>query len=165
MLCNMIILYFRLPYFNVSNSALFSTYDFSTLILYLHFLFYTTISSKTNTQNKLIYRNDNQSHPVWYRKRNDQISLERPYQCLRATKLQFLQFKIVHRIINCNKNFFVMKLKELLMCPYCDEIDDIPHFFVHCDNVSDIWKYFLFSGTKLVISLWTSQRTTVKNIF
>ena len=29
-----IILYFRLPYFHVSNSALFSTYYFSTLILY-----------------------------------------------------------------------------------------------------------------------------------
>ena len=29
-----IILYFRLPYFDVSNSALFSTWYFSTLILY-----------------------------------------------------------------------------------------------------------------------------------
>ena len=66
--------------------------------------------------------------------------LKRPHQCLRVTKLQSLQFKIMHRIINYNTKLFDMKLKETPMCSYCDETDDIPHFFVHCDNVSDIWK-------------------------
>ena len=63
--------------------------------------------------------------------------LRRPYQCLRETKLQSLQSKIIHKIINCNKKLFDMKLKETPMCSYCDETDDISHFFVHCDNVTD----------------------------
>ena len=35
-----------------------------------------------------------------------------------------------------------MKLKETPVCSFCDELDDVPHFFVYCDNVSDIWKDF-----------------------
>ena len=75
--------------------------------------------------------------------------LKRPYRCLRETKLQSLQFKIIHRTINCNKKLFDMKLKETPMCSYCDETDDIPHFFVHCDNVSDIWKEFFIWWNQL----------------
>ena len=36
--------------------------------------------------------------------------------------------------------------------------------FVHCLNVSDVWKYlFLFDGTNSVISLCTPQRAAVKH--
>ena len=35
-----------------------------------------------------------------------------------------------------------MKLKETPVCSFCDELDDVPHFLVYCDNVSDIWKDF-----------------------
>ena len=28
------------------------------------------------------------------------------------------------------------------VCSFCNELDDVPHFFVNCDNVSDILKYF-----------------------
>ena len=54
--------------------------------------------------------------------------------------------------------------KERPVCAFCDEIDDVTllHFFVYCDNVGGIWKDFLFGGTASVISLWTSQRATVK---
>ena len=66
----------------------------------------------------------------------------RPYRCSRETTLQSLHFKIVHRIINCNKKLFDMKLKETPVCSFCNEIDDVPHFFVNCDNVRDIWNDF-----------------------
>ena len=66
----------------------------------------------------------------------------RPYRCSRETTLQSLQFKIMHRIINCNKKLFDMKLKETPVCSFCDELDDVPHFFIYCDNVNDIWKDF-----------------------
>ena len=36
----------------------------------------------------------------------------RPYFCLRETKLQSFQYKIIHRIINCNKKSFDMKFKN-----------------------------------------------------
>ena len=37
----------------------------------------------------------------------------RPYICLRETKLQSFQDKIINRIINCNKKLFDMKIKKL----------------------------------------------------
>ena len=67
---------------------------------------------------------------------------QRPCRCSRETTLQSLEFKIMHRIINCNKKLFDMKLKEMPVCSFCDELDDVPHFFVYSDNVSDIWKDF-----------------------
>ena len=88
-----------------------------------------------------------------------------PYQCLRETKLQSLQSKIIHRIINCNKKLFDMKLKETPMCSYCDETDDISHFFAHCDNVSDIWKFFfLFGGTNCFFHCGLSNAQQRKKI-
>ena len=46
-----------------------------------------------------------------------------------------------------------MKLKETPMCSYCDETDDILHFFVHCVNVSDIWKEFFIWWNQLGVFL------------
>ena len=67
---------------------------------------------------------------------------QRSYQSLQETKIQSLQFKIIHRIINCNKKLFDMKIKETPKCSYCDAIDDIPHFFMRCENVLDLWTRF-----------------------
>ena len=67
---------------------------------------------------------------------------QRSYQTVRETKLQSLQFKIIHRIINCNKNIFDVKIKETAKCSYCDAIDDIPHFFMRCENVLNLWIRF-----------------------
>ena len=36
----------------------------------------------------------------------------RPYICLRETELQSFQYKIIHRIINCNKKLFDMRIKN-----------------------------------------------------
>ena len=67
---------------------------------------------------------------------------QRSYQTIWETKIQSLQFKIIHRIINCNKKLFDMKIKETPKCSYCDAIDDIPHFFMRCENVLDLWTRF-----------------------
>ena len=67
---------------------------------------------------------------------------QRSYQPLRETKIQSLQFRIIHRIINCNKKLFDMKIKETPKCSYCEAIDDIPHFFMRCENVLDLWTRF-----------------------
>ena len=67
---------------------------------------------------------------------------QRPYLILRETKLQSLQYKTIHRIINCNKKLFDMKIKDTPKCSYCDEIDDIPHFFIKCERVNVLWCNF-----------------------
>ena len=63
----------------------------------------------------------------------------RPYICLRETKLQSFQYKIIHRIINCNKKLFNMKIKNSPVCTYCDQTDDIGHFFFLCKDVYEFW--------------------------
>ena len=64
----------------------------------------------------------------------------RPYICLRETKLQSFQYKIINRIINCNKKLFDMKIKNSSVCSYCDQTDDIGHFFFMCKDVYEFWK-------------------------
>ena len=64
----------------------------------------------------------------------------RPYICLRETKLQSFQYKIINRIINCNKKLFDMKIKNSPACSYCDQTDDIGHFFFMCKDVYAFWK-------------------------
>ena len=63
----------------------------------------------------------------------------RPYICLRETKLQSIQYKIINSIINCNKKLFDMKIKNSPVCSYCDETDDIGHFFFMCKDVYKFW--------------------------
>ena len=40
----------------------------------------------------------------------------RPYIYSRETKLQPFQYKIINRIINCNKKLFDMKIKHSPVC-------------------------------------------------
>ena len=65
----------------------------------------------------------------------------RTFKVVRETKLQSFQFKLLPRIIDCNKKLFDMKIKASPQCSYCDEKDDISHF-LHCPNVQHLW--FLF---------------------
>ena len=64
----------------------------------------------------------------------------RPYICLRETKLQSFQYKIIHRIINCNKKLFDMRIKNSPLCTYCDQTDDIGNFFFLCKDVYEFWR-------------------------
>ena len=64
----------------------------------------------------------------------------RPYIFLRETKLQSSQYIIIHRIINCNIKLFDMKIKNSPVCTYCDQRDDIGHFFFLCKDVYEFWR-------------------------
>ena len=64
------------------------------------------------------------------------------FKVVRETKLQSFQFKLIHRIINCNDKIYDMKIKASPQCSYCDEIDDTSHFCFHCLNVRHLWYLF-----------------------
>ena len=80
-----IILYFRLPYFHVSNCALFSTQYFSTLILYRRSLdtFYCKDRIEIWKHNKRFYRKQQPDsnklksnlNPIWMKTKNITIGL------------------------------------------------------------------------------------------
>jgi exonuclease III len=66
-----------------------------------------------------------------------------PYITLRHTRLQTLQYKILHRNIACNKWLYNIKIATTDICDYCSKCDDIPHFFYHCPNTKEFWKFTL----------------------
>ena len=65
-----------------------------------------------------------------------------PFYTVRDTKIQSFQYKIIPRIINCNKKLYEIKIKPSPLCDHCGSVDDIPHVFVLCPIVLLFWKYF-----------------------
>ncbi len=63
-----------------------------------------------------------------------------PFTITRETKLQSFQYKIIHRIIACNKWLFNIKIKDNSKCNYCNLEDDIKHFFILCENTYMFWE-------------------------
>ncbi len=42
----------------------------------------------------------------------------------------------------CNEWLFNIKIKNSNICSFCNENDTLPHFFVKCRKVNNIWKYW-----------------------
>ncbi len=64
--------------------------------------------------------------------------------CSRETKLQSLQFKIVHRIIPCKKWLHDQKVINSPSCKMYKEekVDDITHHFIECCGLNNFWNVF-----------------------
>ena len=62
-----------------------------------------------------------------------------PYIVARETKIQTLQYKIIHRIISCKKWLFTLKVSDSPNCDSCGEVDDIIHYFVKCNGLNSFW--------------------------
>ena len=63
-----------------------------------------------------------------------------PFNCCRETRLQILQWKILHYIYPTGVLLKKMKIKDTDLCSFCDSIDTIDHFFFQCNVVSTLWK-------------------------
>ena len=77
-----------------------------------------------------------------------------PFKTVRDTKIQTFQFRVLHRIIPCNYWLHNIKIKERNTCDYCNNVDDLPHFFLQCPKVTDFWEYWIhwwenISGIKI----------------
>ena len=70
-------------------------------------------------------------------------SFKLPFKCIRETKIQSLQYRVLHRTITCNKKLSEMKIKESSKCNYCPDEDNILHFFIFCPAVYQFWKNFM----------------------
>ena len=55
------------------------------------------------------------------------------------TKIQAFQYRLIHRIIPCNKWLSDITVKDSNICEYCSDIDDLLHFFLYCSNVHTFW--------------------------
>ncbi len=51
------------------------------------------------------------------------------------------QFKILHRILPCNKNLSKWKRSNTDKCSFCNEVEDIPHLLYFCKYANNIWNH------------------------
>lgn len=63
-----------------------------------------------------------------------------PYRCSRETKLQSFQFKLLHRILPCNKYLRNIRIKDSDLCEYCAVTDTLSHFLFYCQKVTVFWE-------------------------
>lgn len=62
-----------------------------------------------------------------------------PYTVSREVRLQSFQFRALHRIIPCNAYLQRIRIKDSKVCSFCDEWDDLVHFFYYCPATVDFW--------------------------
>jgi hypothetical protein len=70
----------------------------------------------------------------------DKNDWNRAVDCIDEVRLQVLHWKILHNIYPTKILLHKMKLEDNNLCPYCNVIDFIEHFFYSCSKISKIWK-------------------------
>lgn len=68
-----------------------------------------------------------------------QLLYKRPYRVARTTKLQAFQYRLLMRIIPCNKYLYNIRIRQDDLCPNCGEQDTLQHFFFQCTIIHDFW--------------------------
>ncbi len=64
------------------------------------------------------------------------------FQICRDIKPQRFPFRIIHRIIPCNKWLKDKKIKDSSVCNICDKCDDLQHFFLFCSKTHEYWNFW-----------------------
>ena len=62
-----------------------------------------------------------------------------PFETITDSFIQSMQYKIIHRIFNCNYNLHKWKIKSNPKCNFCDHIDTIEHFLFYCESCTNFW--------------------------
>ena len=75
-----------------------------------------------------------------------------PYEICKDSYIQSLQFKIIHRYINCNENLFKWQLKDNNKCEKCDKPDNLEHYFFYCEEIFQFWEN---------LALWIGNTTEI----
>lgn len=63
-----------------------------------------------------------------------------PFKLVRETKLQTFQYKVLLRLITCNKYLKNIKIKQDDSCLSCPETDTLEHFLFLCPRVQTFWE-------------------------
>ena len=66
---------------------------------------------------------------------------EIPYQCTKSTRLQSLQYRILHRYIPTQRYLFIRGATSSEKCKTCDHTDTPKHFIFYCHDVQPIWEF------------------------
>ena len=95
-----------------------------------------------------------------------------------STKLRDFQFRLLHKRIPSNKEFFRWKIKRQPKCYRCDELDCIEHLLYHCRVIEPIWfqlilfisyifegEKFTFNFTEILLNKVHHRVTHISNFF
>ncbi len=63
-----------------------------------------------------------------------------PFKTVRETKIQTIQYRIIHRIIPSNEWLYNIKIRDNNKSTFCPGIDTISHFFITCPKYKIFWK-------------------------
>ena len=84
-----------------------------------------------------------------WKKLNSQI-----FKDIKDVKLQWLQYRIIHRILGTNLLLFKMKIQNNDKCTFCNtESETIEHLFYDCIIVSPIWE---------IIVSWLNEKLSIE---
>ena len=64
-----------------------------------------------------------------------------PTRILLDTYIITLQFKILHRVFNCNYKLYIWNKIDSPTCHYCRSIDNLEHYFFHCNESTFFWNH------------------------
>ena len=62
-----------------------------------------------------------------------------PYTCTKSTKLQTLQYRILHRYLPTRRYLFIRNVTESPECRQCEQMDTIEHFLFECGILRPLW--------------------------
>ena len=74
-----------------------------------------------------------------YRNMNWEKIFSIPYECTKSTKLQSLQFRILHRYIPTRRYLYIRNVTNTPKCLHCSSEDTMEHFLLHCTSCKQIW--------------------------
>ncbi len=63
--------------------------------------------------------------------------LNLPFSTTRDTNIQSFQFRIINKIIPCNKSLHTIKIKNNAVSNFCDEDEEMLHFFINCKKLKN----------------------------
>ena len=87
-----------------------------------------------------------------------------PYKCTSSTRLQSLQFRVVHRFIPTLKFLYTRQVTENPLCPICKIQETLQHFLFYCRDVHPIWSVVL-PNLKQILALSDDFVTCTTVIF
>jgi len=62
-----------------------------------------------------------------------------PFNFIRDTKVQSMQYKLLHNFYPCNLKLYHWKIRDNSYCNYCNSVDNINHHFFECNEMVIFW--------------------------
>lgn len=114
---------------------------------------YSLLLSAKNIVSVAFHRWTRNGHPPSIKDKEEWNRVcRRAYITTKETKLQSLQFKIIHAVTPCRKYLRQIRVVEDESCTWCGEVDDINHFFFLCPRIKTFWTS---------LSQWLAQQANI----